>query len=315
MIEYGLTVLALGDYPFVPITGDRFRGLKEAQRKLATALAIEEKLTLVLENYVEFEQELLTKTIDHLVFNPENWSAGMAHLYAVSRRLLNLLTLGRLYLDQVTHDIGFLYGSNSELKDLIQQKKSSIYDDSLGFRAMEALRNYTQHRGLPVHNIEHSGMWRDEDARGFATNIMTPYLRTSKLRVDGGFKAAVLSELEALGDKIDIKPLVREYVSGIGAVHEYIRQQIADDVSEWDQLIQGAVDEYKATGQEKTIGLFAVEQSPEITDKVAISDQLTSRRKWLRLRTPNLQHFEKHVVTSASKMQLAPLPGNHMSDD
>ena len=46
---------------------------------------------------------------------------------------------------------------------------------------------------------------------------LSVYSETRYLREDGGFKNEVLEELENRGGKVDLKPLVRQYVAALGA--------------------------------------------------------------------------------------------------
>jgi hypothetical protein len=111
---------------------------------------------------------------------------------------------------------------------------------------MEALRNYTQHRGVPIHALEFSGKKYEEESRnrfGFAIGI---YTKTTYLRQEKKFKAEVLKELDELGGRVDLKPMVRDYVAALADVHELVRQSLKDLVSGWESDIQRAIERFRA---------------------------------------------------------------------
>jgi hypothetical protein len=304
-LEYGITQLVFGKKPFFPISAERYSALSEARRSLGVALAVEEKLTLVLENYVEFENEILSAGLGQIVFHVKSWSDRMSQSYRFNRRLINLLTAGRMYLDHLEHDLNELHAGQSAPRDLISLSKKQQYDSLLGYRVMEALRNYVQHRGLPVHGIDHWGSWKVDPTRETAANVVTPFLRVSALREDGKFKRSVLTELEELGERLDVKPFVREYVEGIGHIHTSFRELIASDLERWDHLITDAINDCVNAGAEHSINFaIAARRKGDIVKLLIFSDNPTIRRKWLTQRTASLTHYSKQVVTNATKSHL-----------
>lgn len=304
-MEYGLTRLVLEEETFVEITPEYYHSALEARSKLAIVLTVEEKLTLILENYLEFENELLSAVQNELVFGSHDWSEFMSQLNTFNRRLMNLLTAARTYLYHIEHDLNALYGSESAQGKSITEQTNRQYETLLGYRVMEAVRNYIQHRALPIFGAEHWGSWNVDPSRRTTVNVVTPYLSVEKLREDGKFKKSVLSELEKLGNKIDIKHHVREYMEGIGQVHHHFRDTVAADVERWDQIIIDSIDRYKAVGGQKVVGLALVSrQAGEIVESRTISQNSIDRRKWLQRRTRNVTHYTKHTVSSSVKEHL-----------
>ena len=99
---------------------------------------------------------------------------------------------------------------------------------------IEALRNYAQHRGLPVFQLQYNITFRPESSNNQLEHTITPSLCVTRLREEKGFKASVLNELEALGELIDLKPLVRQYMESIGRIHLFIRELLTHDIAKWD---------------------------------------------------------------------------------
>ena len=308
-MQYGLTRLILEEKHFIEVAADYYHAALAARRNLDVVLAVEEKVTLVLENYVEFENELITAVQREIVFEFDGWSAFVSQLYSFSRRLMNLLTAVRTYLDQIQHDLSLLYGPGSTQAASIKNQSNIQYNSLLGYRVMEALRNYVQHRGLPIYNTEYWGSWDIDPSGRTAVNTVTPRLSVEQLREDGGFKKSVLMELERQGTLIDVKPLVREYMDGIGHIHQHFRKTVGPDVEYWDGVVTGAINRYKAVGGDNVIGLALVARdSGGVVKSKTFSENGIERRKWLQRRTHSLTHFSKQIVTSAVREHLASLP-------
>ena len=141
----------------VAISKEDFEAIREAKAGVVRMMLIEEKIDLLLDNYVEYEGELLQLALRSAVLEEYGWSDFRAAVQRFNRRLANLLTTCRLYLDQVRHDLsGF---NDPTLSEAFKTLKSAEYDGRLGYATLEALRNYYQHRGLPVSGLSYPGAW------------------------------------------------------------------------------------------------------------------------------------------------------------
>jgi hypothetical protein len=154
----------------------------------------------------------------------------------ISSKLKNLLTTCRLYMDQIPHNINSIYKEGVGFSHITKGKMNEEYDSSLSYRVLEALRNFVQHRGLPIDGLEYK-MIRLDPASPFLKYVVTPTLNISRLKEEKKFKRAVLKDLAELGHTIDIKFLVREYLDSIGRIHLSIRDLVADDVAKWEETI------------------------------------------------------------------------------
>jgi hypothetical protein len=89
--------------------------------------------------------------------------------------------------------------------------------------------------GFPVHKWTFHTKRVERKGKSQVLFTLAPFIDVQELRQDEKFKKAVVEELEKIGNEIDIKPFVREYVSGIGNAHEYIRSVICEDVLKWEK--------------------------------------------------------------------------------
>ena len=160
----------------------------------------------------------------------------------VNRRLLNLLSSTKAYIDQVQHDVGQLSGAEAQafLKGLFSRE----YDTYLAYRTMESLRNYVQHRSLPVDSIGHSGKWIEPlTPRARRRHTVRVNLNTEALVGDDAFKTGVLRELKALGKRfVPLTPMVRRYIDSFGRVHGELRKHVAPIASEAERVIRATHD-------------------------------------------------------------------------
>lgn len=222
----GLTRRVLGFSGFIEISLADFEETKLSKRNLLVTLGIEEKMDLVLENYAEFERDLLDFTLRYSIFPRMDWPSFMGDLQLINRRLANLLTTGKLYVDQVQHDVRTLFGTRSLEEGRLREWISREYDETLGYRVLDTIRNYVQHRSFPVHGLSYPGAWEPQDSPKQLRFGILPWIQPSNLRGDPKFRRAVLDELEARGEKLNLVPFVREYVAAISRVHENLRELV-----------------------------------------------------------------------------------------
>ena len=97
----------------VDVTKEEFERVVAAREACLVALSLEEKLSLVLNNFYEFEVELLKLAERHLVWNAIEYEDVMGDRLLLDRRIVNLLTASRLYLDHTAHALSGLFGGGS----------------------------------------------------------------------------------------------------------------------------------------------------------------------------------------------------------
>ena len=218
------------------ISNKDFDLLRTARTHLFKALSIEEKLNLVLENYAEFEQELFNCSVNNMLFQSGDWSSSIDEIHTVNRRIINLLTTGRLYVDQVFHNICSIYGADSEQEKVVKKQTSQEYDSNLpGYRVMEAMRNYVQHRELPIRGLSKNMRRIENGSEVFMKNTIKLSIDINTLSEDKKFKKKVLTELQSLGESVEFTPLVRQYLGSIGNIHLKIRELLSSDVLVWEK--------------------------------------------------------------------------------
>jgi hypothetical protein len=287
---------ALGSNVLVEIDQAEFVEVARAKRALVAMIGVEQKFDLVFENYTDYERELLELSLHQSLRRDLDWPGFQDDIAAVSRRLANLLSASRLYRDQISHDLRETFGPSSDLPDLVKSKMSEQYDARFGYRVMEALRNVMQHRSMPVHalsypseSVEHGLQFR-----------AVPSIEVARLK-DAELKPAVFAELESRGETVALTPLVREYVEGLGNVHEVLRSLAAPHVSSWDSVLastQARGVQPSGGGAKRAVLAMRLDDADDVIETVQVFTDLTDYRRSFERRNSILSHIAQRYVSS-----------------
>ena len=290
----------------VVISSKNFESVKLAKEHLLNALFIEEKLNLVLENYAELEKELLKLTVDSILFPNNKWSASADERNIINRRIINLLSTCRLYTDQVRQNIRLIYGKGSDQYTKFKKALSQEYDSNFSYRLMEALRNYVQHRDLPVHILRKHNSIVKREPLFVRKNVIQVYAKVDYLRADSNFKKSILSEIEGFEDSESLELIIRirEYLSSLGKIHEKVRKLIKPDITLWEEIIKNIIDmndkESDTPGGLKAIKIDS--QTNKIIHQFDIFYDFIQRRTELEEKNKYLTHYSFNYVSGESPL-------------
>lgn len=257
--SYRIDAISPVGYIPIPLSKDEHEKLVRAKKFLRFGVAFEQRLDILLENYVSLERYTLDLALRNAVFMGDSPTRLGEGRHNVNRHLSNLLSSAKLYIDQTAHAMSEHFGRGSSQLERYTKSKSEEYDESLAYRALEALRGYVQHRGLPAHSITFSSK-RDEANPHHIRNrhFVRVGLVPQSIREDGGFKSSVLQELESTVDKegrIELMPLIRDYVSGIARVHKSVRMSVSAELDNADAFVADLFEQvYSLTGHRCSSG-------------------------------------------------------------
>lgn len=299
-MEYGITRLVLGCQQFIELRRDEYVAAKRAKTCLVTALSIEEKLDLLLENYAELDLELQTLTTRHYLFQNHDWSSFRNDAHTINRRLANLLSAGRLYIDQTRHNISELFGPASDQLKALDQAFAEQYDAHLGYRVLEALRNHVQHRSLPVHTLTYKAVRDDRGEVTLVKHICIPSLSVSWIEEQGNFKGEILQELKRGSNLIDLRPLVRQYLASLGQVHVGLRERMSEAIAAWDAQLESIKARFHDTYGDHVAGLAVVikDEQGVVKESSYIVEDLVIRRKYLEKKNHSMAHLRAHYTST-----------------
>lgn len=299
--RYQLTSLAAGVDARIDLTSDEFTSIKQARDRLAFLEDIEDKFEIFVDNFVALEQGLLDSALRLSLFGGGDWASKMDARQQFNRHLVNFLATARLYIDQVSHIVSDL--GDPHLPGCFREQLRNQYDGRFGYRVMEALRNYSQHRSLPIVGVRESHRAVEESA-GRRMRVSTEaLLDTKELSSDPKFKSTVLAELRAsFGDPdVNIAPFVREYVEGIYVVHEWLRNETTAQLDQWKGLVTDAIARAVEFGFEPWTALGIVvadEETGAWSEAIHINPRLYERLEALRRKQYLLNNLATIYVAS-----------------
>ena len=287
---------ALGSNDFVNLDEAEYLEVARAKDALVAMIGIEQKFDLLFENYADYERELLELSLHQALRRDLDWPGGQNDIAAVSRRLANLLSAARLYIDQVTHDLRATFGPTSDLPEIVKAKTSQEYDARFGYRLMETLRNAMQHRSMPVHALSYPS---ESVGQGVQFRAV-PSIDVTRLK-DAELKPAVFAELESRGNTVELTPLVREYIEGLGNVHEALRTLAAPQVATWDSVLastQARGTEPSGGGTKRAVLVSRLDDAENVIETVQVFTEVTEYRRAFERRNSILSNLARRYVSS-----------------
>lgn len=300
-MRYALVTLAGMSNRIVEIPKSRHDATVEAKAALLECLFIEEKFDLVIENYLELERTLLDSALGYLAAPLLTNQRADTDRALFNRRLVNLLSSAGTYADQVRdgHVPRVLPEAGAAA---ITAAFSKEYDDRLGYRAMGALRNHALHFDAPVHLVTYPSRRVERQSGDVLAYNVNPCLQPEDLRRNPKFKRCVLKELEALGQSVDLKPLVRQYVEGLWTVHAQIRELIAPLILQWEAILVLAKSTFLAGGNDERSAFFLAAVSLREDDtydtSVGLPTQFNEYRRFLEAKNARLDDLALRYVTN-----------------
>ena len=310
MIKHVLSKNELSCNFEVEIAESLFYQIKDHKTKFINALEIEEKYDIVIENYKELECELLRLGMDTMLFSDLDWHGSMKERRLIGRRISNLLSSCRLYVDSTKHHMSSIYGKGSDNHKRTESFFSEQYDACFGYRLMETLRNLAQHAGMPFSYSAFSG-WLDHCKEQMAITV-SPALMVEEIPKKGSkFKASVRDELDLDKNHIDIKALVREYLECISNVNNAVREMLAADIKLWECTLSSSIEmfreKYSKQEPDKSIATLCAVRIDDVEDQpemIQLFVDFIDHRADLLKKNRHLINLSKWFVTGQIEKHL-----------
>jgi hypothetical protein len=246
--NFVIAVRAIGREDFITISEKDFVDIRTANKFILFGLDIEEKLDLLVENYADIEKEILDMAVQNSIHPGAIYDLIKGSRHRVNRRFVNFLTAVQLYKDQIRYSLTKVYEKDSEIIEKFDKKSNYEYDNSLGYRVVEALRNHVQHASLPITSISFPARRVEPTLRDITSPkqrlisfSVSPYVGLDKLKENNKFKKTILKELEKIADdknNIRLMPIVRQHVESIGHLHNLLRGLCKESIEDAQKLIE-----------------------------------------------------------------------------
>lgn len=293
--ECSIGVYAIDSNPDFPLTEGEFQSLKHAKNCLNAAMALEENFDLLINNYRDLELEAISASVNDMTTGMPDYDDFFDVRTRLNRRVINLLSATRMYMDQCPQLLKKIGAEPKEAKEV----SSKAYDDAFEYRFMEALRNHVQHAGLAVHGVTMGKSWLPAEAPEKMQFSITPYASRSVLEESSGFKRTVLDECP---DQVGIISAARIHVGGISSVHRKARELIDPFVHEARRLFQDTIARHEGEADNRCLGLFAIaREDGEIVEKISILLDWDDIRQNLVRKNHPIENLGRRFVTSEAK--------------
>lgn len=292
--RYFLLQMIEGSDSRVEIEREVHLELLKASNQFEHVLSVEDKYDVTIQNYLEFETSIAQEAVRELIDpGPRGRFDQLRRLFA--RRLSNVLSSARLYLDTLKHHSREVLASDPARLGRIEAAPRAQYDGCLEYRIAEALRNYAQHRALPVHGlIGPSTEITRSTQRDF---FVEPYLDPDELRQDGYFKVQVLKELPGDGGIVKLKPILRAYVDALCQIQNVFRHETREGLIRCCQLLDAARERFgEQYPLETTKFLGAVVDGDVWGDVVFIDAQLVKLTQYLQSDHPSMENLRHRRI-------------------
>ncbi|WP_448670475.1 hypothetical protein [Pseudoxanthomonas mexicana] len=256
MTEYRLRGMHIGPQNEVPISAKRHAEHARARQCLVDAGDFERRYELLKGNFLAFEDFCAQWDMRSTVNSDYGYELWAGVILEADRHIMNLLSTGRTYADQVVRDFKF-FGDEGHFATKATELLNAAHARSFDYRFTYELRNRAQHRALPVDGI-------DPAIRPKREHHQMALFYTSKQRIiedRGTFKLSVLDEAP---DKVDLRAVLRGYMAEMSGIHIALRAIVDAECAHSREVIERAKNDY-ADAQEdddtsgnRAIGLASV---------------------------------------------------------
>lgn len=216
-----------------PINVVQYATLEEAITTVVSAMEIEELFQVFAQSFLRFEKDLLDVGFEYIYTNTrdaaehEKFFSNIRNRFNVN--IITILTSYRSYDDQCNRILTDSINP-PETKKFNFQMRSTTHDTHLSYRICAKLREYAQHRALPLGGFTigpDTNFSRDDagKARKLDSGFnVSPWLNVTKFKSSSQCKAPLRRELDHLGhEKIDMKWLVRSFAGAMYERHASLR--------------------------------------------------------------------------------------------
>lgn len=293
--EFYLRKNALAQPQKVEITQEQFDDIRCAVNIQVESLYIEQKYDFVMENYLEFEESILQCGLSDMLFGGRDRKEFNADTALFNRRIMNLLTAYKTYDDTYRQHINRIFLRDKEILRQVKDSFSKEYDSRVGYWLMPKIRNFVQHQGFPVHGSSYGSKWI-EDKQGIQRSRYTVDLYISPEELsEGKFNLEVRERLSRMGDKVDLKFIIRDFMEGFSAAHTRNREILADRL-EWSyHYISSVIEEFlTATGYNSALGLASI--GPD--ERVSVAHFAREQRMYLVNKNVNLVRLKDRYISN-----------------
>ncbi|MCA0367237.1 MAG: hypothetical protein LCH57_04135 [Proteobacteria bacterium] len=294
-VTYWLTT---SEEPRLRLSGTEFRALAGAAEGLEDLYDVEDAYEVVIGNYLDLERQLFDGVLTGAVRGAGEMIDAIAEQRREAhRRFANVLNSVR-FLTHMTEHKASAHLKPAE-RDEFLSLKSAEYDANLAFRAMEKLRNHSQHHGFAVGGVTHGLSNEEWRTNGPMIRTSSWSLQPDRLAGTQGWSVAMVEELKAhaaANDGVNLTVFMRSYMASWSRLMAAFRRIFAPLEEEWSRTLTDAAARMVAGGcrPDRICELSAVAEAGEIErDRVWLGDVVGDRLKLARRRNGKLGPLDR----------------------
>lgn len=85
-LTYQISKSYIGNLHSIDINQEEFEAIKLTRTNLLRAISTEDTFDIILENFIEFEEELLGKTLRQAIYPSYEWSLSISAISLINRK-------------------------------------------------------------------------------------------------------------------------------------------------------------------------------------------------------------------------------------
>ena len=294
-MNYWIRLPYLGGSHKLPITKENFELLSDSQKCLLLISSFVENYRIVLDSYRTIESSLHNQSLNQLTLGFSGYKESLE-----TRAKLNSAYIGYLSSIRYFHD-----WSDRNLKKVLSQDqiepfqafRSSLYDSTPNYRFIEALRNFVQHRELPIEGIKHHHFVenKDDHENSDIVTAITSYISKEKLSQDKKFKKAALDDMP---DTINIVHCIRTHMSCIWKLYNYFFENHSNIATKSRETIENFRNRFSQEFDGSLLGLEAnSEDDGNIIDTIPLLLNWDDARIEVQKEIGNLNNLHRRYVS------------------
>jgi len=144
----------------------------------------------------------------------------------INQRILNILTSIKSYEEHIKYKVSKLWGNSSEQIKKYEEIDSSLYDEFFSYRFLKRLRNYVQHRDLPVKCVRYPIMSVGFEPRQIAFTVTPVMYKKYLLEFDSW--SEVKKDIEDQDNEIDSNLIIEEAFRVFTTLHSKYRNYLSE---------------------------------------------------------------------------------------
>ncbi|EKA7356512.1 hypothetical protein OL322_004050 [Vibrio vulnificus] len=252
---YYLKKNVIGKVPIIEITEAEYLEILHAKRVLRCGLSIEEKFEIMNSNLKEFDSDVSNESMLYSAFKSMDFGGVFNFRILIERRLANLLTSTKTYVDQIPSAARDSFHNRPEILEEAKKYFCEMYDSSFEYRFMEMIRNHVQHNGIAIHNLEHASELTEH---GIQSKVIA-FSTHEQLAQNRKNKKTTLNETP---ESVDLLQASKVYVSKLTAIHDRIRSLTAANVTSARKVFELAISRYESVGGDR-LGLTVFNENAD----------------------------------------------------